>query len=102
MDQHLEAVALAVAQADPYRIPSAVRQAYSAGATVKQVLAAIDAGRGHAGVPRSVVREAWDAAEAWAWLGVRNALRQAATARTEPLRCPSHFATTVPAVAVGA
>jgi alkylhydroperoxidase/carboxymuconolactone decarboxylase family protein YurZ len=75
MMRHLEAVALAVANADPRLVSMQVRRAYAEGATVRQVLTAIDVGRCLAAVPPSVVSEAWHAADAWAWIGLRQALR---------------------------
>jgi len=75
MTRHLEAVALAVANADPPLVSLQIRRAYAEGATVPQVLTAIDVGCILAAVPRSVVHEAWHAADAWSWIGLRQALR---------------------------
>ncbi len=75
MTRHLEAVALAVANADPRLISLLIRRAYAEGATVPQVLTAIDVGCFLAAVPSSVVREAGHAADAWSCIGLRQALR---------------------------
>ncbi len=54
MNRELEAVALAVAHADPRFIPVQVRRAYDRGATVNQVLAAIETGRCPGDVPAAM------------------------------------------------
>ena len=62
MDRQLEAIALAVAHADPGIIPEQILRAYVGGATVAQVLAPVDAvlpGRGSAsGCPKRLGRHA--------------------------------------------
>ena len=67
MNQHLEAVTLAVASGIPEMIHPNVRWAYEDGATLTQVLMAIDAAGCIALVPRRLRNKAWAAAHQWAW-----------------------------------
>jgi len=73
MERQLEAVALAVANADPRLIPPQIRNAYAAGATVAQVLTAEEVGRCLADVPTSISLEAQRSAENCAWVAQRKA-----------------------------
>jgi hypothetical protein len=68
MTQHLEAVTLAVASGIPEMILPNVRWAYEDGATLTQVLMAIDAAGCIALVPRPLRDKAWAAAHQWAWI----------------------------------
>jgi hypothetical protein len=68
MTQHLEAVTLAVASGIPEMIPPNVRWAYEDGATLTQVLMAIDAAGCIALVPRRLRTKAWAEAHQWAWI----------------------------------
>jgi len=68
MNQHLEAVTLAVASGIPEMIHPNVRWAYEDGATLTQVLMAIDAAGCIALVPRRLRGKAWAAAHQWAWI----------------------------------
>jgi hypothetical protein len=68
MNQHLEAVTLAVASGIPEMIHPNVRWAYEDGATLTQVLMAIDAAGCIALVPRRLRTKAWAAAHQWAWI----------------------------------
>jgi hypothetical protein len=68
MNQHLEAVTLAVASGVPELIHPNVRWAYEDGATLTQVMMAIDAAECIALVPRRLRSKAWAAAHQWAWI----------------------------------
>jgi alkylhydroperoxidase/carboxymuconolactone decarboxylase family protein YurZ len=73
LERQLEAIALAVANADPRLIPAQIRNAYAAGATVPQVLTAVEVGCCLADVPATIILEAQRSAEDWAWLAQRKA-----------------------------
>ena len=68
MTQHLEAVTLAVASGIPEMIHPNVRWAYEDGATLTQVMMAIDAAGCIALVPMGLRQRAWAAAHQWAWI----------------------------------
>lgn len=65
MYSSLDAVAAAVARADPFMIDSNVYRAYEAGATVAQVLAAIEVGQCSGHVPPGILGLARTAAQEW-------------------------------------
>jgi hypothetical protein len=71
MGRHLEAVALAVAHADPRFIPGTIRWAYEAGAAVWQVITGIEVAQCLAPVPPATLSLAWQAAHDWGWLARR-------------------------------
>ncbi len=71
MSRHLEAVALAVANADPRFILPTIRQAYREGASIAQVLGAIEMGHCLADITPAIARAAWDAAHTRAFLARR-------------------------------
>lgn len=48
-----------------------IRRAYVAGCTLSEVLEAIEAGKAPGDVPLLVLRPAWQAAQAWAWIARR-------------------------------
>ena len=72
MDRHLEAVTIAVANADPRYLPVTIRRAYDGGASLDRVLVAIEMGRCLYDVPAPVLQVAWEAAHAWAWIARRD------------------------------
>ncbi len=86
MDRQLEAIALAVAHADPGIIPEQILRAYAGGATVAQVLAAVDVGCCLAEVPPLVAQGAWHATHAWAWMARRRDTHQLPAARNQAMR----------------
>ena len=66
MERHLEAVSLAVANADPRLIPPTIRWAFEDGANLSQVLTAIDVAPCLAEVPSAIRDVAWAEAHKWA------------------------------------
>ncbi len=68
MDDHLEAIGLAVAYADLDLIPKTIRSAYLGGATPAQVHAAVEGGCFIAEVPAAVRGIALELAGVWAWI----------------------------------
>jgi hypothetical protein len=70
-DRHLEAVILTVTNADPYLLPWMIRHAYEHGATLPQVLLAIDAGYCLSTEDYLYPPEVWATAHEWAWISRR-------------------------------
>lgn len=66
--RHLEAVTLTVANDDVVLLPFLIRQAYEDGATLGQVLLAVDAGWCLTTEPSSCPWAGWAAAHEWAWI----------------------------------
>ena len=60
-----------MANGDPRLIPVQVQRAYDSGATVSQVLTAVEVGRCLADLPAAAAAMAWHAAHAWAWIARR-------------------------------
>ena len=71
MERELEAIALAVANADPRLIPVQIQRAYFAGATVPQVLTAVEVGSCLAEVPAAVLDQVRQSVADWAWIARR-------------------------------
>ena len=67
----LEAVTLTVANAGPVLLSRVVRRAYEGGATLLQVLLAIDAGYCLSAEPSCCPAIAWATAHEWAWINRR-------------------------------
>ncbi len=74
MDRHLEAIGLAVANADFASIPLTIRWAYHNGIGPEQVRAAIEVAALLAEVPTPVRACAQAAAHAWEWMAHRRAV----------------------------
>ena len=70
-DRHLEAVTLSVANDGAFLLPSLIRGAYEDGATVGQVLLAVDVGRCLITEPSCCPSAGWAAAHEWAWISRR-------------------------------
>lgn len=71
-DRHLEAVTLTVANANPSLLSRLVRRAFEGGATLPQILLAIDAGYCMNGEPTCRPSIAWATAYEWAWISRRS------------------------------
>ena len=69
--RHLEAVTLTVANDDVVLLPFLIRQAYEDGATLGQVLLAVDAGWCLTTKSSSCPWAGWAAAHEWAWISRR-------------------------------
>jgi hypothetical protein len=67
----LEAVTLTVAIDDPFLLPRMIRRAYEGGATLCQVLLAIDAGWCLTSESSCCPSTGWAAAHEWAWISRR-------------------------------
>jgi len=69
--RHLEAVTLTVANADPNLLPWMIRYAYERGASLGQILLAIEAGYCLNTEPSAYPSDAWATAHEWAWISRR-------------------------------
>jgi hypothetical protein len=67
----LEAVTLTVAHDDPILVPRMIRRAYEGGATLCQVLLAIEAGWCLTRASSCCPAAGWTAAYEWAWISRR-------------------------------
>ncbi len=70
-DRDLEAVTLTVAYDDPVLLPCMIRRAYEGGATLGQVLLAVDAGLCLTNEASCCPSAGWAAAHEWAWISRR-------------------------------
>ncbi len=67
----LEAVTLTVANDDVFLLPCMIRRAYDGGATLFQILLAIEAGCCLTTEPSCCPSAGWAAAHEWAWISRR-------------------------------
>ncbi len=80
-DRDLEAVTLTVANDDPFLLPRMIRRAFEGGATLCQVLLAVDAGLCLTGRTSCCPSAGWAAAHEWAWISRRIPLSRRSSRR---------------------